>query len=220
MSEIRGLRLTTSAAVKEKRLLALLAGRPEAVTRAAVAEAQARGSLELAGRDATPAALSGYARAQQAVDPASAFTESALRAWSQALTGQGAFRAGERARDDGPPPAPAEFVQSRVAILEDWLRMDSSRELKAQQTGALVLARVLEILPFEQANGLVARLAASHVLVRAGARPPILTAADGARLDACLQAAWRFETEGLVALLEEASERALDVMIAALQPGG
>jgi hypothetical protein len=168
----------------------------------------------------TPEAVAGYRRARQAVDPAAGFSTAALQAWSRALTGSDAFRAAERSREDGPPPAPAAFVHSRLAILEDWLRVESSRELKAHQAGALVMARLLEILPFDQANGLVARLAASHVVLQGGARPPVLTAADGPRLDGCLRAAWALETEPLVALLEEASERALDVMILALQPPG
>jgi hypothetical protein len=50
-------------------------------------------------------------------------------------------------------------------------------------------------------------------LVRGGARPPILVAGDRGRLVACLQAAFRFETQPLCALLEEASDRALDVML-------
>jgi hypothetical protein len=216
MSESPGLRLNASSAVKEKRLLALLAGRPEAALREAVAEAQARGSLDLAGRETTPDAVSEYRRAQQAVDPTAPFGADALQAWSRALTGDGALRSQERSREDGPPPAPVQFVASRIAALEEWLRVESSRELKPHQAGALVMARILEILPFDRANGLVARLAASHLMVRAGARPPILNAADGPRLDACLQAAWALETAPLGTLLEEASGRALDVMIAAL----
>lgn len=61
--------------------------------------------------------------------------------------------------------------------------------------------------------GRVSRLAASHVMVRAGARPPVLLAADGARLTQALQAAFQLHTEPLAALLEEAAERALDLMI-------
>jgi len=82
--------------------------------------------------------------------------------------------------------------------------------------GAVVLARVMEILPFEDGNGLVARLAASHVMVRAGARPPILVAEDRPRLGGALDAAFQLHTEPLAALLAEAEGRALDVMLAHL----
>jgi hypothetical protein len=47
-------------------------------------------------------------------------------------------------------------------------------------------------------------------------RPPILVAGDEARLRAVLESAFRLETAPLVALLVEASGRALDVMIQAL----
>ena len=57
-------------------------------------------------------------------------------------------------------------------------------------------------------------------MVRAGARPPILVGADGPRIEACLQAAFQLSTEPLTRLLDEASERALDVMIQALTDRG
>jgi Fic family protein len=75
----------------------------------------------------------------------------------------------------------------------------------------------MEILPFDDGNGRVSRLAASHLMVQGGARPPILVGADKARLDEALQAAFQLHTEPLAALLDEASERVVDVMIRALE---
>jgi len=122
-----------------------------------------------------------------------------------------------RSREGGPPPAPAEFVATRVQNLQEWLNVESSAALKPGQRGALVLARVVEILPFDDGNGRVARLAASHVMEGAGSRPPILTGGDGERLVQSLQAAFQLQTEPLASLLDEAAERALDVMIRALE---
>ena len=76
--------------------------------------------------------------------------------------------------------------------------MASGQELRPAQAGALALARVVEVLPFEDGNGRVSRLAASQVMVRAGARPPILVKGDRPRLEAALQAAFRLDTEPLV----------------------
>jgi hypothetical protein len=53
-------------------------------------------------------------------------------------------------------------------------------------------------------------------MVLAGGRPPILGAGDAARLRQALQLAMGLATEPLASLLEEASERVLDVMIQAL----
>jgi Fic family protein len=97
--------------------------------------------------------------------------------------------------------------------------VDSSRELGPPQAGALALARLVEILPFEDGNGRVSRLAAAHLMRRAGARVPILVAADEPRLRQALQAAFQLHTEPLAALLDEASERSLDVTIEALERG-
>ena len=49
--------------------------------------------------------------------------------------------------------------------------------------------------------------------------PPILVGADGPYLVAVLRAAFRLDTEPLVSLLVEASSRALDVMIQAVERG-
>jgi hypothetical protein len=56
-------------------------------------------------------------------------------------------------------------------------------------------------------------------MLRGGMRPPILVGGDGPRLRAALEAAFRLETEPLTALLVEASSRALDVMLQALERG-
>ena len=74
-----------------------------------------------------------------------------------------------------------------------------------------------EILPFAEANGRVSRLAASHVMVRGGMRPPILVAGDAPRLRDAVESAFRLETGPLVDLVREASGRALDVKIQALE---
>jgi hypothetical protein len=227
MSETRRLmRLGPKAAVKEKRLAALLESAPPEAAAAldrALEEAQVRGSLALAEAETrgplAPGTAERLARARRSVEGGAPLTVAAIRTWHRELTGVDALRARERpARPDGPPPAPVAFVESRLAILEQWMQVESGRELKPSQQGALVLARLVEIAPFEEDDGLVARLAASHVVVRAGGRPPILVAEDAPRLAAALGAAFRLDTEPLTAVFDEASERALDVLLQALGP--
>ena len=225
-NEIR-LRLAASAASKERRLASLLVGRePDAVSSDAVRDAQVAGSLGLsgmpatlegvragrAGSDAAPA-LAGLLRAMAAVDPQAPLTVDALVAWHRAATGASGFRSMEAERPGGTPPAPPEFIAGRLAIFEQWMNAPSAAELTASQQGALALARVVEVKPFADGNGRVSRLAASHLMVRAGARPPLLDPADAPRLERALQAAFQLHTEPLAALLEEAAERALDVLI-------
>ncbi|HET9314017.1 MAG TPA: Fic family protein [Vicinamibacteria bacterium] len=219
MAGERLIRLAPSAAVKEKRLRE---ARGEGFDRdpalqEAVRQAQALGTLELAGLEPLPDALAAVRRGQQAVDPAAPVAVAALLAWHAALTGRTAgFRQGESTREGDPPPAPAAFIESRLATLQQWLAEESARELAPGAAGALVMARVVEVRPFDEANGRVARLAASHAVVRAGGRPPVLNGADAARLQEALRAAFQLHTEPLARLLDEASERALDAMLAAL----
>jgi len=226
------LRLQPSAAVKEKRLAALLEGRglsPDDAGLAAIVEdAQLLGSLELAGLRFTwdevrssrvagegPAEILALRRARAAVPADAPFSLAAIRAWHEALAGPVGLRRGTRERD-GALPAPAELVEGRLATLTEWLEVAGPRDLTPDQVAAVALARLVEILPFDDENGRVSRLAASHLMVRGGMRPPILVAGDAPRLRAALEAAFRLETEPLVALLAEASGRALDVMIQSL----
>jgi hypothetical protein len=218
--------------VKEKRLAALLESRglaPDDPGLVAIVEdAQLLGSLELAGFQATwdevrssrssgagPAEVLAFRRARGAVAPGAPLTVAGIRAWHEALAGGIGFRRGERERG-GAPPAPARFIESRLASLAEWLEMAGSRDLRPEQAAAVALARVVETAPFDDANGRVSRLAASHLMVRRGMRPPILVKGDDPRLRAAIASAFRLETEPLVAVLLEASSRALDVMIQSL----
>jgi hypothetical protein len=197
-----------------------------------VRAAQVAGSLALSAIPATiedvraamaggaaVAGVSGLLRALAAVDPGAPVTVAALVAWHRAATGATGFRTTDAERPGGTPPAPPDFIAGRLDIFEQWMNAPSAAELTASQQGALALARVVEVKPFDDGNGRVARLAASHLMVRAGARPPILVPGDAARLEQALGAAFQLHTEPLAALLEEAAERALDVLIrAAEQP--
>jgi Fic family protein len=141
----------------------------------------------------------------------------ALLSWHEVASGSAAgLRSVDVTGPAPPPPAPAAFVASRLEMLEQWLSEGSVSELRPAGRGALVLARLLEIRPFEEANGRVARLAASHVMEAAGSEPPILVAGDAPRIEAALQRAFQLDTEPLVELLDEAAERSLDVQLQAL----
>jgi hypothetical protein len=154
-------------------------------------------------------------RARAAVGRDAPLSVAAVRAWHESLAGPVGFRTEERRRE-GAPPAPADRIEERLVSLVDWIETAATRDLTPDQAAAVALARLVEILPFDDANGRVSRLAASHLMVRGGMRPPILVAGDAPRLRAVLEAAFRLETGPLVALLGEASGRALDVMIQSL----
>jgi Fic/DOC family len=235
MVDFRTAHLRPTAALRERRLAALLAERgraaPDPELWAIVEDAQILGSLQLAGIDASweevrgsratgrgPASVLALRRARDAVDARAPLSVHAIRAWHGALLGPVGFRRGARERERV-APAPADLVESRLALLESWLESETARDLKPEQAAALALARIVEVLPFDDGNGRVSRLAASHVMVRGGRHPPILVAGDGARLVSSLQSAFRFATEPLTSLLAEASDRALDVMIQTLERG-
>jgi hypothetical protein len=229
----RLIRLAPSAALKEKRLATLLGERgvSEGSLAEEIQDAQLLGSLELAGFSFSwdeikasrrtgvgPEAVRYLRRAQALREGSSALSVDGLLAWYGETTGKiPALRVTPRDRAAGPPAAPVEFIGCRVESLVHWLSVESSRELSSAQRGALALARLVEILPFDDANGRVSRLAASHLMVSSGARPPILVGGDRLRLEQCLTAAFQLSMEPLTSLLEEASERALDVALQTLE---
>jgi len=232
VGEARGLQIGGRASRRERRLSELLArqGRnaddPELLE--TVEDAWLLGNLELSGlgvpwdevrrsrrESGAPEAVRSLRRAWGAVPRDASIGLDALLAWHGALGGSG-FRKGPRERE-GPPAAPPELIRSRLELLEGWLQTPSARDLRPEPAAALVLARIVEVLPFEDGNGRVSRLAATHVMVSGGRRPPILVAGDRPRLEAALQGAFRFDTAPLASLLEEASERAVDVMIQSLE---
>jgi hypothetical protein len=235
MAERKGLQPRPASRVRERRLAQLLEAQGRAADDPALAavveDAQLLGSLELAGLtvawpevrasragEAGPEAVLAHRRARAAVKSGAPLTVAAVLAWHAALEGPVGFRRGPRDRE-GTPPAPAPLVESRLALLETWLGSRSGADLRPEQAAALALARIVEILPFDEANGRVARLAASHLMVGGGRRPPILVAGDGPRLVEALRSAFALDTGPLSDLLEEASGRALDVMIQALEKG-
>lgn len=226
------LRLQPATALKERRLAALLEERglraEDAGLAGVVEDAQLLGSLELAGLRFTwdevrssrlsgegPSEVLAHRRARAAVAADAPFTLAAIRAWHEALAGPVGFRREDRPRE-GAPTAPPDRIEFRLDSLADWIEVAGARDLAPDQAAAVGLARLVEVLPFHDANGRVSRLAASHLMVRGGMRPPILVAGDAGRLRAALESAFRLETEPLVALLVEASGRALDVMIQTL----
>jgi hypothetical protein len=229
------MRIRPATEAKQRRLAEQLARsgrRPDDPSlRAIVEDAQLLGSLELAGirvswqevrasrtSTAGPGGLEGLRRALTAVAPDAPVTVAAIRTWHEAIAGPAGFRRAERARE-GRPTAPPDQIEERLQTLAEWLGSAGLRELRPEQAAGLAYARIVEILPFEDGNGRVARLAASHLMVAGGLAPPIMVGADAPYLAACLRAALRLETEPLVSLLAEASSRALDVMVQAIERG-
>jgi hypothetical protein len=224
--------VSASEALRERQLSRLLAGRPpsEALLDV-VRDAQVLGSLELSGFRITweelrgsgqvpvPEAAARMRSALRAVRADSPLGVGALLAWHDALLGGSGLRRQPASDRNGASPAPPERIAERLANLGEWLETEAGRALAPARRGALALARVVEIRPFDDANARIARLAASHAMERAGSRPPIFVLADAPRLAGALAAAFGFDTGPLCALLEEAAGRATSVMVQAIERG-
>jgi hypothetical protein len=196
------LRMAAPDADRQRRLALFLA-----------ASADDRSRAERAVHLAFAVATGVSAAALDAVRREGRLEPQALLRWHASIGGSGIFRE----RDVVAPAAPPAFIESRLGSLAEWLETESGRELKAAEAGALVLARILEIQPFDQGNEPVAHLACRHAMRRGGGPGPLLLAEDLSRLREAAAAAQAFDTAPLVALLAEAEGRALERAAAELE---
>ena len=217
----RLIRLAPSAAVKERRLRRSQGRRlrPGPGLRQAVLEAQAMGSLELAGLTASPEAVA--ALASRAGGGRS----------GRPLHGRRAARLAARRSRAAPPPSgartgrasrarrPLRPHSSRAACqtLEHWLAAESARELAPGRRGRAGAGAGDRDPPLRRRQR-PCRAAGRLARGRARGRPP--SGPDAGRRPAAggsaPGAAFQLHTEPLARLLDEASERALDAMLTAL----
>ncbi len=235
----------SAADAKRQRLEGLLEGRdPVALGLRSLAEdAELVGSLALDGigvewdtvrasreGGALPAAAAALRRAQLLFPSGSPLDGTRLMALCLAVGDGDGLRRGALSEADaslarplgriaGRPVVWPARIEVRLEILGGWLGTDSVGALHPAAAGALVLVRFLEIAPLAHGNGRLARLVAAHLMASRQAHRPILVAGDADRLTDALNAASGMNTAPLVALLEEASERAVDLELQAVESG-
>lgn len=209
------LRLAADVPGRERLVRERLEREPE--TRAQVfrvlEEAFVDGVIELARLE--PGMRGPHLSAVAAVPADGAVDADALARWHRHLGGSGEWR--RSALEAASPP---EFVADRVGRLHEWLVTDSGRELQPSAAGALVLARLMEIQPFEDWNTSVALMAARQAMRRGGGLGMVLREEDRASLRNAVPQAQAFETRPLAVVLEKGALRALELAVAELERRG
>jgi len=123
----------------------------------------------------------------------------------------GAGRAHEQALAH--EPTPAEHLDRAIESACLWFTAESFDELNPVEQASIVYFRLIEIQPFEQANGRGSLVAASLFTLRAGLPPIIIRPEHSNAFRAALEEGVRMNTRPMVELIAEATHRTLAEMI-------
>ncbi len=102
---------------------------------------------------------------------------------------------------DNHQPTEFELLPEIVANALEWFGSDSFHEIHEVEQEALFLAKLLDILPFQQENGRTLRLAANFFLLRAEFPPAVIASSRADQYCSAIEHGLRLETQPLVDLL-------------------
>ena len=118
--------------------------------------------------------------------------------------GAGRFRESEiSALGEGHEPIEAELVPYVVENAVEWFNSDSFHEMHEVEKTALILMKMIDISPFEEANGRTLRLFSSFFLLKSGYPPAIVPSDRASQYVMAIQNSLRFHTQPLIDLLTE-----------------
>jgi hypothetical protein len=110
-------------------------------------------------------------------------------------------------------PLPPEQVEVSIGSACHWFAALSFRELNPIEQASIAQLRMIEILPFDSLNRVIALLTASLFTLRSGL-PPVIIKADRLRdYRSAIEEGARMNTQPMVELIAEAVEATLDEMI-------
>lgn len=124
-------------------------------------------------------------------------------------------RAGEFRQQDAPPlaqghePIEAELVGAVVDNALGWFQSESFAEMHEVEKSALMLIKLMDVQPFEEANGKISRLFSNFFLLKAGYPPAIIPASQANPYALAIQRSLAFDTQPIIDLIAEGADRSL-----------
>lgn len=109
--------------------------------------------------------------------------------------------------------APAQITPAMIDSASQWYRADSFTELNPVEQASIVLLRLLELQPFDEANVRTALVAASLFTLRSELPPIIIRPDMQAAYRNALEEGYRMNTKPMVELIAEALERSIGRLI-------
>ena len=110
-------------------------------------------------------------------------------------------------------PSSAENLPAMIDSACQWYTAESFTELNPVEQASIVLLRLLELQPFEQANERTALVAASLFTLRSDLPPIIIVPDMHAAYRNALDEGDRMDTKPMVEMIAEAVQRSLSAMI-------
>ncbi len=110
---------------------------------------------------------------------------------------------------EGHEPMEAVLVPEVVENAMDWFSAESFHQMHEVEKAALMLAKLIDIHPFEEANGITIRLTSSFYLLQAGYPPAVLSGSKAGEYAIAIENAIRFHTQPLINLLTDSVYQAL-----------
>jgi fido (protein-threonine AMPylation protein) len=124
-------------------------------------------------------------------------------------------RAGKFRQQDASPLAPGheptdpELVAPIVDNALGWFQSESFAEMHEVEKSALMLIKLIDVQPFDEANGRTLRLFSNFFLLKAGYPPAIIPASQADQYALAIQRSLGFDTQPIIDLISEATDRSL-----------
>lgn len=124
-------------------------------------------------------------------------------------------QAGEFRQQEATPLAPghepteAELVAPVIDNALGWFQSESFAQMHEVEKSALMLIKLLDVQPFDEANGRTLRLFCNFFLLKAGYPPAVIPGSQSSQYVLAIQSSLRFETQPIVDLIADATDRSL-----------
>jgi fido (protein-threonine AMPylation protein) len=109
----------------------------------------------------------------------------------------------------GHEPTEPELVAPVVDNALGWFRSDSFAQMHEVEKSALMLTKLMDIQPFDEANGQTLRLFSNFFLLKAGYPPAIIPASQADQYALAIQRSLSFDTQPIIDLITDATDRSL-----------
>jgi len=124
-------------------------------------------------------------------------------------------RAGEFRQQDAAPlaqghePTEAELIAPVIDNALGWFQSESFADMHEVEKSALMLIKLIDVQPFDEANGQTLRLFSNFCLLKAGYPPAIIPASQADQYALAIQRSLGFDTQPIIDLIAEATDRSL-----------